>query len=62
MLQGLGPRNDVLTTWKAVTLRGGQRIIAVFFRQHMIVEAISEPCFCFGTEIAGKLKRSRVRS
>ena len=25
-----GPRNDVLTTCKAVTLRGGQRIIAVF--------------------------------
>ena len=30
---GLGPRNDVLTSWKAVTLRGGQRIIAVFFPQ-----------------------------
>ena len=28
---GLGPRNDVLTTGKAVTLRGGQRIIVVFF-------------------------------
>ena len=29
----LGPRNDVLTTCKAVTLRGGQRIIPVFFPQ-----------------------------
>ena len=31
--RGLGPRNDVLTTCKAVTLRDGQRIIAVFFPQ-----------------------------
>ena len=29
--RGLGPRNDVLTTCKAVTLRGGQRIIALTF-------------------------------
>ena len=30
--RGLGPRNDVLTTCKAVfTPRAGQRIIAVFF-------------------------------
>ena len=28
--RGLGPRNDVLTTSKAVTLRCGQRIIAEF--------------------------------
>ena len=28
--RGLGPRNDVLTTCKAVTLRGGQRIMALF--------------------------------
>ena len=28
---GLGPRNDVLTTCKAVTFRGGQRIIKVVF-------------------------------
>ena len=27
--RGLGPRNDVLTTCKAVTLRGGQQIIAL---------------------------------
>ena len=26
----LGPRIDVLTTCKAVTLRGGQRVIGVF--------------------------------
>ena len=31
--RGLGPRNDVLTTCKAVTLRGGQWIITVFFPQ-----------------------------
>ena len=31
--RGLGPRNDVLTTCKAVTLRDGQRIIAAFFSQ-----------------------------
>ena len=31
--RGLGPRNNVLTTCKAVTLRGGQWIIAVFFPQ-----------------------------
>ena len=31
--RGLGPRNDVLTTCKAVTLRGGQRICAVYFSQ-----------------------------
>ena len=29
--RGLGPRNDVLTTCKAVTPRGDQRIIAAFF-------------------------------
>ena len=28
--QGRGPRNDVLTTCKAVTLRGGQRVIDAF--------------------------------
>ena len=31
--RGLEPRNDVLTTCKVVSLRGGQRIIAVFFPQ-----------------------------
>ena len=31
--RGLGPRNDVLTTCKAVTARGGQRKIAVLFSQ-----------------------------
>ena len=31
--RGLGPRNDVLTTCKAVTLSDGQQIIAVFFPQ-----------------------------
>ena len=30
-IRGLGPRNDVLTTCKAVTQRGGQRIITVYF-------------------------------
>ena len=31
--RGLGPRNDGLTTCKAVTLRGGHLIVAVFFPQ-----------------------------
>ena len=31
--RGPGPRNDVLTTCKAVNQRGGQRIITVFFPQ-----------------------------
>ena len=31
--RGLGSRGDVLTTCKAVTPRGGQRIIAVLFPQ-----------------------------
>ena len=31
--RGLGPRNDVLTTCKAVTLRDDQQIIAVFYKQ-----------------------------
>ena len=31
--KGQGPRNDVLTTCKALTPRGGQWIIAVFFPQ-----------------------------
>ena len=44
--RGLGPRNDVLTTCKAVTQRGGQRIIRVFFPQEIFLdflEARSEP-------------------
>ena len=31
--RGPGPRNDVLTTCKAVTKCGGQQIITVFFPQ-----------------------------
>ena len=31
--RGLEPRNNVLTTCKAVTLPGSQRVIAVFFPQ-----------------------------
>ena len=31
--RGMGLRNDVLTTCKAVTSRGGQRIIVVCFPQ-----------------------------
>ena len=44
--RGLGPRNDVLTTCKAVIQRGGQRIITVFFPQKIFLdflEARSEP-------------------
>ena len=44
--RGMGPRNDVLTTCKAVNLPGGQRIIAEFFPQKIFLdflEARSEP-------------------
>ena len=44
--RGLGPRNDVLTTCKAITLRDGQRIIAAFFPQQIFLdflEARTEP-------------------
>ena len=36
--RGLGPRNDVLTTCKAVTQRGGQQIITVFFPQEIFLD------------------------
>ena len=36
--RGLRPRNDVLTTCKAVTLRGVQRIIALYFSQSKIFQ------------------------
>lgn len=35
---GPGPRNDVVTTCRAVTLRGGQRIIALYFSQSKIFQ------------------------
>ena len=41
--RGLGPRNDVLTTCKAVTQRGGQRVICVFPTVNILIEAKSEP-------------------
>ena len=41
--RGLGPRNDDLTTCKAVTLRGGQRIIPDIFLTVIFLEARSEP-------------------
>ena len=41
--RGLGARNDVLTTCKAVTLHGGQRIIAVFLPQYIFLEPRSVP-------------------
>ena len=43
--RGQGPRNDVLTTCTAVTLRGGQRIIALFPAVNIfrLSEARSEP-------------------
>ena len=41
--RGLGPRNDVLTTCKAVTLRGGQRVIGDFPTLNILIEATSEP-------------------
>ena len=41
--RGLGPRNDVLTTCKAVTLLGGQRVISVFPTVIILIKARSEP-------------------
>ena len=40
--RGLGPRNDVLTTCKAVTLRGGKWLISVFPTVDILVEATTE--------------------
>ena len=41
--RGLGPRNEVLTTCKAVTLRGGQRIIAAFFPGQHFLTSVERP-------------------
>ena len=38
----LGTRSEVLTTCKAVTLRGGQRVICVFPTLNILIEATSE--------------------
>ena len=51
--RGLGPRNDVLTTCKAVTLLGGQRVIGVFPTVNILIEARSEPA----EEMIKKLKK-----
>ena len=51
--RGLGLRNDVLTTCKAVTLRGGQRVIGVFPTLNILIEARSEPA----EEMIKKLKK-----
>ena len=40
--QGLGPRNNVLTTCKSVTLRGGQQVIGVFPTLNILIEARSK--------------------
>ena len=54
--RGLGPRNDVFTTYKAVTLRGGQRIIAVFSRAVNILEVRREQA----EEIIKILKKNNI--
>ena len=36
--QGLGPRNNVLTTCKSVTLRGGQQVIGVFPTLNILIK------------------------
>ena len=41
--RGLGPRNDVPTTCKTVTMHGGQRVIGVFPTLNILIEARSEP-------------------
>ena len=51
--RGLGPRNNVLTTCKAVTLHGGQRVIGVFPTLNILIEARSEP----SEEMIKKLKK-----
>ena len=51
--RGLGPTNDALTTCKAVTLRGGQRVIGVFPTVNILIEARSEPA----EEMIKKLKK-----
>ena len=55
--RGLAPRNDALTTCKAVTLRGGHRVKAN--RQRKRLKNLCFSCisfFSFGTEIAGETK------
>ena len=51
--QGLGPRNNVLTTCKSVTLRGGQQVIGVFPTPNILIEARSKPA----EEMIKKLKK-----
>ena len=51
--QGLGPRNNVLTTCKSVTLRGGQQVIGVFPTLNILIEARSKPA----EEMIKKLKK-----
>ena len=53
-----GTRNDVLTTYKAVTLRGEQRIIAVFFPQKIFLDVRSEPGVCLN--VSGRDSRVEV--
>ena len=54
--RGLGPRNDALTTCKAVTLRSGQRVIVFYPTLNILIEARSElePA----EEMIKKLKKS----
>ena len=51
--QGLGPRNNVLTTCKSVTLCGGQQVIGVFPTLNILIEARSKPA----EEMIKKLKK-----
>ena len=51
--QGLGPRNNVLTSCKSVTLRGGQQVIGVFPTLNILIEARSKPA----EEMIKKLKK-----
>ena len=51
--QGLGPRNNVLTTCKSVTLHGGQQVIGVFPKLNILIEARSKPA----EEMIKKLKK-----
>ena len=55
--RGLGPRNDVLTTCKAVTLLGGQRVIGVFPTVNILVNILIEVRSEQAEEMIKKLKK-----
>ena len=55
--RGLGPKNDVLTICKAVTLRFGQRIIEVSFPLLIFLDFLEEENRQSKSEMLKKLKK-----